>query len=123
MISVSYAFYRLTAEAWMPIVGLMFGAIDNIVFMLLGNARNLFRIAISSKAVISADREVSVLYFEGMRELYVQQQTIYFEYIKGLQLSFPTDTIAESNKTKFKSVLEAQIDRDQVFVSENFKSF
>ncbi len=116
------ALYRLSHEVWMPAIGFLFGALDSVVFCIVGSSGKYFRTGISSKALIVADREVPVLYFEGLRKITLQQQTIYFDYIKDLQLSVPVDVIDEANKERFKTVLLAQTDPDRVFVNEHFKN-
>ncbi len=123
MLFIAYALYRLTPDAWMPITGYLFGAFDGVVFALVGAMSKIFRVAISSKAVISADREVNLVYFEGLRRLSIQQQSVFFDYIKGLQLTFPSDVVTEIKKEDFKQTLLAQIDQEQVFVEENFKTY
>ena len=73
---------------------------------------------ITSKAVVVADRDVSVLYFSGLRKVSIHQQSIYFDYIKGLQLSFPIDCMEKDQHDVFFNVLEEQLDTDKVFVTK-----
>ena len=58
-----------------------------------------------------------MLYFNGLRKVSQQQQSIYFDYIKGLQMDFPTDCIQEEHRSEFYKILEAQIDPERVFFS------
>ena len=118
MTSVAFGLYRLTNEAWMPTIAFLFGATDNIIFAIIGTKGNLYRIGLSSKALIVADRDVTLLYFTGLRKVSIHQQSIYFDYIKGLQLSFPSDCIEEENRSEFFELLEAQLDKDRVFFSK-----
>lgn len=112
--------YVLTAESWPMIAayGLMFT--DQLVFMLL--APSWFRVGVTQKAVVVADREVRVLYFSGLRRVEQHQQTIYFEYIENLQLFFPVNCIPEGQYTAFREALESRLNRDRVFFSEGFKA-
>ena len=80
---------------------------------MVGN-KDRFRVGISSKAIIVGDREVVVIYFEGLRKVSVDQQTIYFDYIKDLQLSFPTNCILDENKAEALEVLQNSLDKDKV---------
>ena len=89
MSAIAFSLYSVSTLAWMPAAALSFAALDGIVFAFIGSRGN-YRIALSSKALIIADREVIVLYFNGLRKVSAHQQTIYFDYIKGLQLTFPT---------------------------------
>ncbi len=87
-------------------------ALDAILFLVV-NAKH-FRVGLSSKAILVADREVILIYLNGLRKVSVSQQTIYFDYIEELQLSFPLDCIEPSQKAAFFEALEGQIDRDRV---------
>ena len=85
---------------------------DSLIFI-IANKGN-FRVGLSSKAILVADREIILIYLHGLRKVSVSQQTIYFDYIEDLQLTFPLDCIQEEQKTAFFGALEAQIDRDHV---------
>jgi hypothetical protein len=108
------AIYYIADEAWPPALALLLGAIDNFLFAFVSSK---YRVGLSSKALIIADREVIVLYFTGLRKVSIQQQTVYFDYIKDLQITFPSDCIQEDHKVEFFETLEAQLDRDKVFFS------
>ncbi|MFN5845139.1 MAG: hypothetical protein ACK46O_05445 [Flavobacteriia bacterium] len=116
---VGTALYQVAQEAFIPSSAFWFGTADNLVFLIVGSTGNRFRGGITSKAVIIADRDVSLIYFSGLRKVSIQQDSIYFDYIKGLQLSFPMDCIPPSKKDEFFEILEQQIDRDKVFVTKN----
>lgn len=118
MAFVGIALYTITPLAWLPAAAFLLSAIDNIVFAIVGIKSDSYRVGLSSKALIVADRDVSVLYFTGLRKVSQHQQSIYFDYIKGLQLSFPTDCIDEEKRSAFFEMLEAQLDRDKVFFSK-----
>ena len=116
MTFVGVALYQVSETALAPGLAFGFGALDSVIFALAGgNGR--YRVGISSKAVIVADREVILLYFTGLRKISAHQQTTYFDYIKGLQISFPTNCVQEEDKEEFLKVLEAQIDPNRVFFS------
>lgn len=115
---VGTVLYYLTIEAWMPAIGFWFAAADNIVFILYASLKKRFRSGITSKAIIVADREVSLVYFTGLRKISIQQDTIYFDYIKELQLFFPLSCVPVENREKFFEVLEEQIDTNRVFVTK-----
>lgn len=117
MTFVAVALYQVSNEAWMPAIGFLFGAVDNVFFAIVGITKNSYRVGLSSKALVIADREVIVLYFTGLRKVSQHQQSIYFDYIKGLQLDFPTDCIQEENRAAFFKILEAQIDPERVYFS------
>ena len=113
------ALYQLTPEALMPSLAFLFGAVDNILFAIIGSRGDHYRVGLSSKALIVADRDVILLYFKGLRKVSIHQQSIYFDYIKGLQLTFPSDCILEEKRTEFFEILEEQLDKDHVFFSKH----
>lgn len=117
MTFVGIALYQVCETALPPGIAFLIGALDSIIFAIAGS-NGRYRVGISSKAVIVADREVILLYFTGLRKISAHQQTTYFDYIKGLQLSFPTDCIQEDERDEFLKVLEEQIDPDRVFFSK-----
>lgn len=110
--------YIISPLAWVPAVALWFGAVDGLLFTLVGTVKPIWRVGLSSKALIVADREVVLLYFTGLRKVSIHQDTVYFDYIKGLQLTFPLDCIEADQNDEFFRNLEAQFDPDQVYVSQ-----
>jgi len=109
------ALYKLASEAIYPAIAMLFGAFDNFLLALFSSK---YRVGLSSKALIVADREVTLLYFKGLRKVSIHQQSVYFDYIKELQLSFPLDCIQEEEQEEFFKALEGQLDRDKVFFSK-----
>lgn len=118
MATAGAALFIITEEAWMPALALVVPAIDNLAFLIVGTKKNAFRVGLSSKALIVADREVTLLYFTGLRKVSIHQQTIYFDYIKDLQLSFPLDCIQDEMKEEFFNTLKDQVNTDKVFFSK-----
>ena len=112
------AFIGLTREAWFPAVVMVFFGLEGIVYLMI-NAKNKFRVGLSSKAILTVDREVILLYMEGLRKVSVSQQTIYFDYIQDLQLSFPTDCIEENERADFFENLKQSVNREKVLFRVN----
>lgn len=96
-------------------------AFDHFIFAIIGKSKKKFRIGITKNAVVFADREVSVVYLSGLRRISVQQQSIYFDYIKELQLSASLDGISSEKRKSFRETIENVVDRNVVFFSEGFK--
>lgn len=96
-------------------------AADHFIFAIVGKSKKLFRIGITKNAIVFADREVNVIYFSGLRRISVQQQSIYFDYIKELQLSASIDGISSENRKSFRETIENSVDRNVTFFSEGFK--
>lgn len=115
MLSMAAGLYALTDQAFAPALAFLLGAIDNILFAL---SANKYRVGLSSKALIIADREVIFLYFTGLRKVSAQQQSTFFDYIKGLQITFPTNCVRDEDKADFFIALQDQLDTDRVFFSK-----
>ena len=115
--SVGLGLYMATPQAWFPAVALLFCTVDNLVFTIIGITGHRFRAGVTSKAVILADRDVQLLYFIGLRKVSIHQQSIYFDYIKGLQLNIPVDSIPEEKRSEFFAAIEGVVDKDKVFFS------
>jgi hypothetical protein len=119
MLFIAITLYIVSPEAWMPAIGFAFCTLDNLIFTLVGIQGKRFRAGITSKAVITADREVNLVYFSGLRKVTIHQQSMFFDYIKNLQLSFPVDCLKEDQLDEFFAVLENQLDRDKVFITKH----
>ncbi len=115
--SLAYGLYWVSSEAWMPALGFLFGALDGFLFTIIGSRGDRFRIGVTSKAIVSGDRDVALVYFQGLRKISIHQDSIYFDYIKKLQLSIPLDCIDASERESFFKTVEDQIDLNRVFVT------
>jgi hypothetical protein len=111
-LSLAFAHWFLTPNAFFVLLVYLILALDSFLFVLINQSN--FRVGLSSKAILVADREVLLIYLNGLRKVSVSQQTVYFDYSENLQLSFPLDCIEEQQKANFFASLEGQIDRDRV---------
>lgn len=119
LVSAGYGVYSLTSQAWMPFVGLAFGALDGIVFVIYGANAAKFRVGFTSKALLSGDRDVSLIYFKGLRRVSIQQQTIFFDFKDELQLRFPIDLIPQEKRDEFFQELKSCVDETRVYFPNN----
>ena len=115
MAVLSVGLYSITKESLIPALIFLVFSVDSFVFTLVG--RNKYRVGLSTKAILVADREIILIYFTGLRKVAIHQQTVYFDYINNLQLTFPLDCIEEENKREFFEGLHKVIDKDRVFFS------
>lgn len=115
--SVGFGLFTVSPEAWFPALALVFCTVDNLIFTIVGIAGKKYRAGVTSKAVILADRDVQLIYFSGLRKVSIHQQSIYFDYIKGLQMDIPLDSIPKDELPAFFEAIESNIDRDKVFFS------
>lgn len=118
MLSFGIGLYKVTPEAWMPFSAMAFVFIDNVIFSIYGSSGKKFRYGLTSKALILADRDVIVIYFNGLRKVSQQQQSIYFDFIKDLQLSFPIDCIKNEEQEQFFHTLKETLNPDKVYFSK-----
>lgn len=111
---IALALYTLTPDSLPCVLAYGIFAVDNLLFLSIGNRK--FRVSMSSKALLVADREVSVLYFNGLRKISISQQTLYFDYIKELQLSFPMNCLPDQERKAFVESLESVVDKEKVLL-------
>jgi hypothetical protein len=122
MLFIGLVLINICKDAWLASTAYFVCAFDHLLFLFLGVSKNMYRVGLTSKAIVVADRDLKILYFSGLRKITIQQQTIFFDYINEFQLSFPLNCIADQNKTTFREILEQQVNRDKVFFSDNVKT-
>lgn len=122
MLFVSVALTVISEHALPISIALAFGVIDSIIFMFVGYG-NKYKIGLTNKAILLADREVKVLYFNGLREISLHHGMIFFDYKDDLHLHFPANCIANDQKESFKQIVGEMINKDKVFVNESFRNF
>jgi hypothetical protein len=113
MIFLAFSYNYVSEQTLFISAVLIFFAIESLVFLMV-NVKNNFRVGVTSKAVLVSDREIILIYLAGLRKVSVSQQTVYFDYIQDLQLSFPIDCVEASERTAFFESLEAQLDPNRV---------
>lgn len=118
--SLAIGTYLLCPQGWLISLGYGIGCIDNLVFTVLGSSKNLWRIGITKKAVLLADRDVRVAYFYGLRKISFAQETLFFDYIKDLHLHLPL-TAVEDQKSFFAHLANC-IDEEKVYWDESTKT-
>ena len=119
MLCFSIAFFKLTPSSFSICSLLILSSIDSLFFVVFG--KNKYRISVSSKAIVIADREVQVIYFKGLRKISIHQQSIFFEYIENLQLFFPLNSLEEKDVSIFFNELNKLIDRERVYLGNTYK--
>ncbi|HLU86210.1 MAG TPA: hypothetical protein VKZ44_00555 [Taishania sp.] len=111
--------YFLADEAIVPAIVLFVSSIDEVFFAIYGKAANKFRLGFTSKALLAGDRDVTVIYFKGLRRVSIHQQTLYFDFKDDLHMRFPIDLIpVESREDFFKSFI-SNIDESIVYIENN----
>ena len=114
--------YGVTPYFWPVAVVLIILAMDHFIFALVGRVKKLYRIGITKNAIVFADREVTIFYFSGLRKVSVQNDSLYFDYIKDLQITASLDGVSLKDRKSFRETVESVVNRDVVFFSEGFKT-
>lgn len=120
---VGLSLYLITPLVWPVSLVLVLLSIDHLAFGIIAGWKQLYRVGITPKAILVADRDVKAIYFTGLRQISVHQQSLFFDYIKELQLSIPIDCIEPESRASFRDQITENIDRNRVFYSESFKDF
>lgn len=123
LVSMAIFYFRISPILVYVGLALVIVAFEHLLHTFLGLAKNWFRVGITSKAVVSTDREVTVMYYTGLRKVSIHQQTLYMEYIKELTLHIPSDAIEQGEVENFKQHLMEQVDKEKVFFNEAFKAW
>jgi hypothetical protein len=104
----------LTMESFPAALIFLFFGVEGMVYTIFGAKK--FALGLSTKAIIVADREITVIYYNGLRKVSIGQQTLYFDYIQSLQLNFPTDVIPSDQRQAFIANLESVVDPQKVLI-------
>ena len=116
--TVGIGLYLVTPFAWPLTLCFSLVALDSLIFLLLGKSKHYFRSGITKNAVVVADRDVTVAYFSGLRRVHRHQESLFFEYIRGIQLFFPMDCLQKQYEDEFYRILQDQVDSDKVFITQ-----
>ncbi|MBI2257698.1 MAG: hypothetical protein HYU67_02240 [Flavobacteriia bacterium] len=120
---IGIGLYQLTTYALPLSIVLFLFSLDHLVLAFLGKYGKKFRVGMTKKVLLAVDRDLKSIYFQGLSEVDIQQQSIFFDYINDLQLSIPSDAIPLNKRTEFFLTFEKLINREKVYFSESFKSF
>jgi hypothetical protein len=90
-------------------------ALDSLINTILGVKGKRYRLGLTKKAVVMADRETKAIYFNGLKKISKHQQTLYFEYVNGLVLHFPTNLLPDEEWSDFASSLKEQVSPEKVY--------
>lgn len=120
---IAVVFISLTSQALVMAIVFIALGLDHLLFCLFGNIFHLWRAGITNKALVVAERDFKILYFSGLRKVSVHQQTLFFDYIKELQLAVSVDCISPENRDSFRATLGEKVNRERVHFTESFKDF
>lgn len=101
---------------------LLFFGIENIFYVIWVRTKKLYAVAMNKKALILLDRQFQGYYFHGLRKMEKDFDQIYFEYMDGLQLKFPLNSMDESERREVISALLESINQEKVYVDQDLVS-
>ncbi|TNE55495.1 MAG: hypothetical protein EP338_04295 [Bacteroidetes bacterium] len=120
---MAYGFWTLTERSYPVVLAFSILGLDHLVFALLSSSKRWFRVGLTGKAIVVADRQVTAIYLQGLKAVSVQQESIFFDYGNDLQLDFPVSCIEQEDRQSFREELEQVVNRNKVHFSDSFKSF
>lgn len=121
LFSLAYGLYRVCPQGWPIPLAYGIGGLEIIFTSLFSWFSKTWRIGITKKAVVLADREVKALYFLGLRKIFIHQETLHFNYKDDLQLNMPFGAVED--KKEFMQTIWANVNQDKVYAEESFKDF
>jgi hypothetical protein len=113
----AFFFWYISPDSWIISFVFLVVAIEHLMNSIVGLSRNKYGIGLSSKALIRVDREVTVIYFKGLQKITKHQDTLYFDYVNGLNLFVPLNIIPKEKEADFYKELRKQVDPDKVYYS------
>lgn len=119
LLALCLGIYNIYNQGWPIFLAYGIAFLDSLLYTLIGSKGKRWRLGITKKAIVLADREVKVVYFTGLRKIDQSQETLYFNYIKDLQLDMPI--VAAQDQKDFLQHLMQQIDHDKVYVDQSVK--
>ncbi|HLW40701.1 MAG TPA: hypothetical protein VKX31_09925 [Brumimicrobium sp.] len=83
----------------------------------LGINSKKYRIGMTKKAIVTADREVLPIYFKGLKRITKQGIRLYFEYVNDLVLDINIESIPPEKQEEFINLLRETVDEKKVYFS------
>jgi hypothetical protein len=114
-LAIAWALFKVSNLSLITALAFCIPFFDNLIFTIAGMSKPIWKIGVTSKALVHADREVNVIYFKGLVKVESHLDALFFEYTNGLRLYIPTNCISENDLAAFYSVIENQVDTNKVF--------
>lgn len=121
LLAICFGLYRMCPQGWPIALAYGIGVMDIWIFTAFSWFTKTWRIGITKKALVLADREIKALYFLGLRKIYIHQETLHFDYKDDLQLHLPFGAV--ENKKEFIQTLWANLNQDKVYAEESVKDY
>jgi len=120
MLVLACSLFWISSQAYLPALALFLASIDGVFFAFWGDKKHKFRIGLSSKALLACDREVIVIYFTGLRQISMQQQTFFFDFKeKEMQFRLPINFIPPDKQHEFIAELKEILATKRIYFPNN----
>jgi hypothetical protein len=84
-------------------------------------SKNVMIIGVNKNLVAFFDREIHVIYFDGLQRISIYQNMFHFKYKLDLNRFIEVDYIPKENLMAFKNALENVLKDKNVFIDETFR--
>ena len=119
-------FIDLNPEYVLPMIGVILFIIieSSLFFVRIYRGGKSFRFGINKEVIAYFNREMQLYYFTGLRkvELY-QSDLINFTYRDELNLSFPTNAVAEDKRIEFRNALIEILEEKNVYIDDSLRNW
>lgn len=113
----TFFFWYISSDTWIIALVYFIIGVEHLMNTFVGLTQNKYGIGLSSKALVRVDREVNVVYFKGLQKITKHQDTLYFDYVNGLNLYVPLNIIPLDKEAEFYAALRKQVDPDKIYYS------
>lgn len=91
--------------------------LDSLWNTFRGVVQKKYRIGMTKKAIVAVDREVIPIYFKGLKQITLERDILYFEYVNDLVLDLHLSSVPPQKIDEFLQLLRKNVDDKKVFFS------
>jgi len=104
------------------IVALLMIIAEIIIFTIyVFKSKNVLIMGVNTNLIAFFDREIHIVYFDGLQRISVYQNRLHFKYKLDLNVFVELDYIPQENLLEFKQNLENVLLKKDVFIDNSFR--
>ncbi len=104
------------------IVVLVIIIVEIIIFTVYAfKSKNILIMGVNKNLIAFFDREIHIVYFDGLQRISVYQNRLHFKYKLDLNIFVEIDYIPQENLIDFKKSLESVLLKKEVFIDDSFR--
>lgn len=84
-------------------------------------SKNVLIMGVNTNLIAFFDREIHIVYFDGLQRISVYQNRLHFKYKLDLNIFVELDYIPQKNLLEFKQNLESVLQKKDVFIEDSFR--